>query len=363
MRKEECVTQVNDDSELLELMMEDTRSAPDLYKPTNYWLNYEKRFLPELRSLGLRDFRRRKNSILYSFGATDLLPKSQRIDKPVSKIIRAMLRVRKIENLCKIIQRTISGVDLKDLRLLYYELAKLYGEKKGAKSIRELEASLVGNPEDVFFVDGRLYTRSLFSYYCQYAYCCKYVDFDSVDSIMEIGSGSGKQIEVIKRLHPNICFYVFEISPQLYVCEQYLSALFPDSVISYRQTRKMKIVPKQHEGKIFIFGDWKLPELADLNYTLFWNSASFQEMEPDVVLNYLKYVNRQAKKHVFLAELMEGKNLANKKGEHGVLEKTTLEHYKKGLSNFQLRDLSRAILPLYASREPYIFSFWSRKGN
>ena len=246
------------------------------------------------------------------------------------------------------------GIDIKDLRLLYYELAKFYGEKNGAKPLSGLEDSLVGNPEDTFSVDGKYYTPSLLSYYCQYAYCCKYADFNSVDTIMEIGCGAGRQTEVIKKFHPDICFYVFDIPPPLYVCERYLSTLFPDSVVSYRQTRTMTSVPKQSRGKIFIFGNWKLSELTNLDYDLFWNSASFQELEPSVVLNYLKYVNEQTNKYVFLCGLLKG-------SEHRVHDKTTFEHYKRGLEDFLLQDLSKATLPLYTSHDPYYFSFWRRK--
>jgi len=178
------------------------------------------------------------------------------------------------------------------------------------------------------------------------------MDFDSIDTMMEIGSGSGKQIEVIRKLHPDVCFYVIDVPPQLYVCEQYLSVLFPDSVVSYRRTRTMKIIPEERQGKVFIIGNWKIPELASLNYDLFWTSASFQEMEPDIVLNYLKYVNQQVNKYVFLCEVMEGQQLANVKGEYGVLERTKLEHYRIGLRDFRLQDLSRAVFPSYISRAP-----------
>jgi putative sugar O-methyltransferase len=65
---------------------------------------------------------------------------------------------------------------------------------------------------------------------------------------------------------------------------------------------------------IFVFGNWKLPELKDFSYDLFWNSASFQEMEPDVVLNYLSYVNRQTKKYVFLNEMMKCTKVAAARG-------------------------------------------------
>ncbi len=230
----------------------------------------------------------------------------------------------------------------------------------GGKSICELEASTIGNPEDVFSIDGKTYTTSTLYYYLHYAYCCQYMNFDLIDTVMEIGSGSGKQIEIIKKLHPDICFYIFDMPLQLYVCEQYLSALFPNSVVSYEKTRLMKRIPEQRKGKIFIFGNWKLPELTDLNYDLFWNSASLQEMEPDVALNYLKYVNQQTNKYILLHECMEGMQLAAKKGEHGVLEKTTLEHYKKGLKDFQVQDLSKSTILPTASVKTYSLSFWKR---
>jgi putative sugar O-methyltransferase len=359
-------TQLKDDLSLLDLMTEDTESASDLYKPTNYWANYGKKLLPQLRSLGLRDFRRNKRmSILSRFGATDLLPISEaRISlwKSISippKVLELLSEVKTFEKLFGAISRGVSGVELQDVRTLCYEFAECYGEANGAKSIRELEASTVGNPENLFLVQGKMYTMLLLYYYIQYAYCCKYLDFDSIDTMVEIGSGAGKQIEVIKKLHPHISVYVFDIPPQLYVCEEYLSALFPDSVVSYRETRTMTSIPSDHEGKVFIFGNWKLPELSNFKYDLFWNSASFQEMEPDVVLNYLKCVNEQTN-YVFLNEMMGGQKLANRKGQLGVLEQTKLEHYKRGLKDFELLDLSKSIF-LPRSDLRYSFSFWTKK--
>jgi putative sugar O-methyltransferase len=243
--------------------------------------------------------------------------------------------------------------------VLCYKLAELYGEINGAEPISNLEASTVGNPEDIFFIQGKKYTMKTLYYYVQYAYCCKFIDFSSINSLMEIGSGSGKQIEIIKKLHTNITFYILDIPPQLYVCEKYLDALFPNSVVSYKSTRMMKNFSQVQKGKICILGNWKLPELINLDIDLFWNGASFQEMEPKVVLNYLRYVNQHAK-FVFLSELMGGTKIAEKRGQHGVLKQTKLEHYQEGLKDFVIQDLSKSIF-LPRANERYSFSFWSRK--
>jgi putative sugar O-methyltransferase len=346
--------QVIDDPELFELMLQDRRSVLDLYKPSNYWLNYEKLLLPELRREGLRDFRRRKNSVLTSFGATDLTPASLSIfSLPIWPMPGIRVKVYHRLSYC------YNRLAYRSIHKSRYNAAKEYGNSNGAQSIHGLEASTVGSPEDVFSINGKLYTTSLLDSYVHYAYCCKYLDFNTIDTIMEIGAGAGKQIEVIKKLHPDITFYVFEIPPQLYVCEQYLSALFPDSVISYRQTRTMKEVPEEQAGKIFIFGNWKISQLAGITYDLFWNSASFQEMEPNIVTNYLGYVNQQTKKYAYLFEMMEGQQRATSEGSQGVLEPTTFEHYKVGLKDFELQDKSKGVVSK-ESRD-YSSSFWRRK--
>lgn len=369
MEETSIAEQVKDDPELLELMMKDHNSASKLYKATNFWASQIPKFLLELQSLGLRDMRRRRNSMLRICAAIDLFPFSDPLGNSANgiavRILQSFYKMSLKVKKTKIFQVHESGVysteKYHDINISSYELAKSYGEKNGAKSIDEFEASYIGNPENAFHVNGKMYTISLLGYYVQYAYCCKYMNFDLIDTMTEIGSGAGKQIEVIKKLHPHLCFYVFDIPPSLYVCEQYLSALFPDSVISYRQTRTLKRVPENSKGKIFIFGNWKIPELTNFKYDLFWNSFSFAEMEPDVVLNYLKYVNQQATKYVYLHNRMKGMNLRIANSLGGVIEKTLFEHYRRGLEDFELQDLSKAVhLPVTLLRT-FKFCFWRKK--
>lgn len=362
--------QVQDDADLLKLMMADMRSAPTLYQPTNYWKNYEKKLVPELVAVGLRDFRRSRNFVFESLGGSDLPPasrincfKPRLLNNRVSR--RIPLWTAFLTGLNSSLNSVFSpfltyDVALDDIRYMCYEIARLKGEQTGAKSVDELEASLMGNPEDVFRVGDRVYTLSLLKYYLCYAYCCAFVDFKKVGSIVELGSGSGKQIEVIKKLHPDICFFLFDIPPQLYICEQYLRSVFPGDVVSYRETRDMNAMPAVTEGKIFMFGSWKIPIIEETKVDLFWNEASLQEMEPDVVANYLKYVNKAAQT-AFLCEVMQGKEVARKGGDHGVLKPTTLEHYKGGLKDFEMIDLSPYLhIPKMRTLQFYSYSFWQK---
>jgi len=361
--------QVIDDLSLLHLMLNDARCAADIYKPTNYWSVYEKKFLPELERMGLHNFRRRKNSILTSFGATDLfspfgidLLKNRiflnRITRKIPFWKTFLSSINKLSN--KLFPFTLPyNMDLEELRITAYNITCLLGAISGSQPLDKLNISLAGNPEDVFTINGKNYTMSILTYYLQYAYCCKFIDFNKISILVELGSGSGKQIEIIKKLHPQITFLLFDIPPQLYVCEQYLKSIFPNDVVSYKETKDMDFsafINQMSKGKIYIFGNWKFSILTNLVIDLFWNAASFQEMEPEVVANYLYYVNKSAKS-VFIKAVMEGKEVAREKGEHGVIRQTTIEDYKRGLSNFKLVDLSSQPFPLYKSVN-YPNSFW-----
>jgi putative sugar O-methyltransferase len=364
--------QVKDDPESLKLMLKNLSEADNLYKPCNYWTVYERRFIPELHNYGLHDFRRRKNSVLDSFGGVDLAPPEAGINLFQTRILNNRI-TRKIPLWLKLIAlqnrianrllktETPYGITTDGLRRLFCDFARVAGEKAGAKPIGAFDASMVGNPEDVFEFDGKSYTMSMVYYYLRYVYCCNYIDFEDVDLIVELGSGSGKLVELIKKLHPHLSFCLFDIPPQLYVCQQYLSAVFPDCVVPYEATKSMEALPRGKGGKIYICGTWKIPILKGGQCDLFVNTASFQEMEPDVVANYLNYVS-DAANSVYLQEEMQGKPVAVAAGQPGVLRQTVLEDYRNGLKNYDLVDLSPSLVPVPVTGWlKFSDSFWRRK--
>lgn len=346
--------QVEEDHPLLERMLEDTRSAPAIYQPTNYWAVYEKRFLPELRRWGLRDFATRRNSVLSSFGGTDLFPDYGANLKGLFSCLNPLLnRVLPL--------RLPYDMRPDDIKRAVFDQVALLGEKWGARPLEALEIFPAGNPSDLVCRNGKAYPTSVLRYYLEYAYCCRFIDFDRVSILVELGSGAGRQAEVVKRLHHHVTLLLFDIPPQLYVAEQVLKAIFPGEVVSYRQTREITSlagIARTGRGKIHILGNWQFPLLRELPFDLFWNSASFQEMEPDVAAHYLGVVDPQAES-VYLHQMMGGKEVAPRKGRHGVLRRTTLEDYRRGLARHTLVDLSEGLLPFRrVSQGCYQASFW-----
>lgn len=370
--------QAPDDPQLLDLMLDDSIKAPDEYRATNYWDVYDRAFLPDLRKNGLRDFRRRRDSPFATFGAIDPAPSFGRIDLfEIWFLDRFRIFNNRLTRKCPACLKLLSAVNavlgriftvstpydvtLDDIRQLAFDRVKTMASATGARPLELFEASLLGNPEDTFNRNGKVYTMSMLYYYMRYMYCCRFIDFDSVGLVVELGSGMGKQVEITRSLHPDIRYFLFDIPPQLYVCEQYLKGVFPGSVVSYAETRTMETLPLPQKGKIFIFGTWKFPLLEECAIDLFWNTASFQEMEPEVVSNYLSFVNRRAQM-VYLQEVMGGMEIAPKRGKHGVIKPTTLQDYEKALSNFERIDNSASRTPLHEFKG-YRDTFWKRKKN
>ncbi len=350
-----CALQIQDDPELLDLIISDEANAPEIYRPTNYWRSpNEERLLPELRRLGLNDFRRRRGSVLCSFGATDLWPMPNVGTWPV------------IHRLPKAIRKGITSAVFdtswfkrRKQRILatYVEIAHRYGKKKGALLLEKFNASIAGNPEDHCFLGDNCYTTNHLNYYMQYAYCCQFIAFEQIGLIAELGPGSGKQVEVIKKLHPHITFLLFDLGPQLYVCEQYLKSVFPNEVISYIETRELEQISVVEKGKIYMFGAYKFPFLSGIKADLFWNSASFQEMEPSIVENYLGYV-RETASNVYLRQRFGG----HSEGEKSVLKKVTFMHYIKCLHSLEMADISRTECVGYSDLvyNDYYDAFWQK---
>ena len=122
----------------------------------------------------------------------------------------------------------------------------------------------------------------------------------------------------------------------------------------------MSKITSTEKGKIFIFSNWKISELSEFKYDLFWNSRSMAEMEPEVVLNYLSFANRQAK-YAYLHNVKKGMPLKTNTKSVGVLRKTDFSHYAQGLRDFSMLDLSDAILlPFVTSKISNKFTFWKR---
>jgi len=353
--------QVEDDLDLLDLMLADLAGAEPVYQPTNYWASYVEPVLTELRA-GLRDFRRNA-TMLATFGGCDAPPSFGRPTvpddwvSPVRVVMKAMDSV--LAQGAPILPEGLSLVDMFELALFMCRMQSVRLPELVA--VDELDVSRVGNPFG-YDVGGRFLTRDALFYYMRYAYVGEFVDLDSVDVVIELGGGAGKQAEVLKRLYPHLTIVLLDLAPQLYVAERFLSAALPHDVVPYRQTRGPG-APDLEPGKIHFLGNFRVADLEPRPRTLFWTAASMGEMEPDVVAHYGRAVTPLAD-WLYLNQCFTGKESVDEIHVGGVIEPVRWPHYLSAFPEHQPRDRRPAhtgLSWLTQGDRSYEDSFWRRR--
>ncbi|MBD3290720.1 putative sugar O-methyltransferase [candidate division KSB1 bacterium] len=314
--------------ERLDNLMVAYRNAPEEYYVTQYWSEYQKIMSKEIYGININQMRSGKYPILATFGFNDVIysysMSTPWFKKLIMKFFRGIVKNRNV---------LPYGLNLTDIREMAFHHCQLLGELNGAKSIDSIEMSTFGQPSDLFKINNKFYSMQFLNFYLRYCFATKYVKFSGEETIAELGSGSGHQIEVLKKLYPDQTVLCFDLPVPIFLCETYLSEVFgKENIVSTEETLGWNDLKNIQKGKIHFFGNWQMPLLENFNYDLFWNAASFGEMEPGVVMNYLKYVQEKARL-IYLLQARQGKE---SRGRIHVNKQTKFGDYNDMLSAYKL---------------------------
>lgn len=324
LRRSQTAPQVKDEVAILNDSLRQLESVDALYHPGPYWLRHQQPLVKHIRESGLENFRSgtldRKDPayIFRRFGAAE-----PHVESPSPELSQEQWNRQR------------------------YETAAEYGRSKGAKPLSSVSVSLIGAPGDAFEVDGNNYTHLALNCYMRYAYLSQFLEFEKVNNLVEIGPGSGLQTEILHQLYPHLTSFLFDIPPQSYVCNQYLKAVFKDKVLPLQETAELDKLPSVGAGTICMFNSWQIPLVAGSPIDLFWNAASFNEMQPHLVDNYLSFV-RPTAKSIYLMSIMEGSNVG-------------LADYERFLPHHRCQDVSPLPLPTGELSQQYRNSLWTRQ--
>jgi putative sugar O-methyltransferase len=304
-------------------------SAPQEFHATAYWEAYSKEILDTIANMDIREIHSGKYPILATMSFGDVAyyyhPHLAWWKNAVLKAIQGYL----VKN------RRMLPYDLRlsDIGEMAYRHCELLGQLTGAKPIKSIEMSTFGNPADRVVIEGRTYSINFLTYYIRYCFAHQYIRFTGDEVFVELGSGSGRQIELLKKLYPNMTVLCFDLPAQLYLCQRYLTeALGRDAVVGTEVTLPWSDLRMLQKGKVHCFGNWQMPILNALDFDVFWNAASFGEMEPGVVERYLSYVRGRAR-WVYLMQARHGKETDSK---IHVEKQTTFDDYSRFLSGYEV---------------------------
>lgn len=221
-----------------------------------------------------------------------------------------------------------------DIQESAFRHCELLGRCCGAKSIRTVEMSTFGHPQDVFEAYGKKYSIHFLGYYQRYCFAHETIGFRGDETIVELGSGAGTQVELLKKVHPGLTVLCLDLPAQICLCETYLrEALGREHVIGTEATLGWSDLSRLEKGRVHCFGNWQIPLLKNVQFDLFWNAASFGEMEPTVVRNYLGYILGGAR-WIYLLQARRGKET---RGANRVLNPISFEDYKGLLTGYCLK--------------------------
>jgi len=317
------------DIEFYTKLVAEYKKAPELFQAAQYWNTYEKPIFEELSNLNPERLRSGDYPFLSSFGFSEVYFKNNHKHSKFKQLKT------------KVIRRLVGGdsyslpysMGIRAVQEMAYHHCELYGELTNSMPINTIETSSFGSPQDIFDIDGRKYTMGFLNFYIRYCFANKYLNFNGSETIVELGSGSGHQIEVLKKLFPDMTILCFDMPAQLYLCQLFLcNSLGEKNVVKIEETHNWVDLSKVEKGKVHFLGNWQIPLIKNFKHDVFWNAASFGEMEPHIVENYMSYVLGEAE-NIFCLQARNGKEQS---GITQVKSKSTFEDYDKVFMNYKL---------------------------
>jgi putative sugar O-methyltransferase len=286
------------------------RNAPEIFQAGRYWRAYEEQIIEEVKQADLGELRSGKYPIFTTFGFNDLVYHYHPRMPFYVKFTRQMVRKLFIDNRASLPY----SMRLNDIREMAYKNCVIQGKLSDGVPIASIEVSDFGKPQDLFVFGGKRYTMKFLSFYVRYCFAQNHIKLSGDEIIVELGSGSGFQVEILKKMYPNLTILCFDLPAQLYLCEKYLLNVFgQDAIVSSEKNLNLADLSKLEKGKIHLFGNWQFPLLKEFKFDIFWNAASFGEMEPNIVANYLSYVKGNCN-WVYLMQARNGKESSQESG-------------------------------------------------
>ena len=285
-----------------------------LYRPTNFWQPGVHRLMEQMAEIGLDAFKTWPEAFFWFYpvygrgiapGTVDqLVQQARRQDSP---------------DVARWVRRAVRGVH--EARRDYDVARMAWDQDRWPADLEAPGESPIGRPTQTYRLGSgpARFARPYLNYLLGLAALSRHVDAPP-RSFLELGGGFGVLGEIVLARDPEARDVDVDIPPLLTVASYYLTELFGDDRVLTYDDRVADTGPVEVTGSACL-PSWRLPDLVG-DFDVFWNSFSFQEMEPVVVANYVDRVADLGVRHVVSLNSREGKPVGDV-GEVGVREQVT----------------------------------------
>lgn len=307
---------------LLDVMLEDLDKAPEIYQPTTFWRSGMAAIVAELRAKGVDGFRSHRSATAY------YVPTYAEMTEPAKALEELMRSLNRTEMVTRITNKHIARYD--------HAIVTNLDPADRAPNLAGLSESTVGKPVEQFEFDGLRYSRSFLNYLRGLVMLKREVPDLELRTVLEIGGGFGTLGEILLTGGSGARYINIDIPPVAFISTYYLQqVLGADRVDSYDRTRTRSTLPIDELREATVLCAWQTPQLQG-SIDLFVNFISFQEMEPEVVANYVSHVVRLSPKYVLLRNSTTGKPVKTTATSVGVTEPVTRQLYLDSFVGYEL---------------------------
>ena len=285
-------SQIVDEYELLNLMIEDANNLDDVYQPGPYWADKTKSAVNEINKFGLRDFRGFKNGAATSYGDNAFIDTRSNSNFGIKALFVKIFR--DIYPFNRLFDNQVN------LTFNYFQEAQNYKNLylKNNKRVKDLLSKYTFNFETTkggCQSFGEFNGINISHHYLQLLDTLDNIDKKSSISdkktFFEIGGGFGVNVHLIIEFFKIRKIIYLDIAPNLYVGTQYLKSFYGESVIDYRRSKNLDAIKFSDTDELQIF--CIMPQQIDKvesQIELFHNAHSFVEMPENIIGNYARKV-------------------------------------------------------------------------
>ena len=303
----------------------------DLYEPGAFWKEALHEILKLYSEKGIKGFRSERVNLSF-FVPTYGWPGNS-LEKPF---------VEKIKTICK---KHYGQKQLREIEVRFdgsrdafsdYRAFKIASTFSDPLELKNFSESKVGSPIEHFCFDNKWFSRSSLNYLLGLSFLFSTFPEFRPKTVLEIGGGFGTLAEILGKSNiRNLRYINFDLYPMFAIAKDYVTECFSGDK-NYLVTKNIPTKEfSARELKTFsFFPNSKIEKLCG-TIDLFVNFISFQEMEPDIVNNYIKLIQKLKPKLILIRNLREGKQIRNNK-RLGVKTPILKENYIEMFSDYSL---------------------------
>ena len=304
-------TELTDWSGMVDDLLAGIEQRDPLYTPTNFWGPGVEQLLGDLRKRGLPTFKSWPSSRSWFYPRYgDGYP-----GKAMQKMIEASQAANPAVSEARI--RSILGGSI-EARRDYHAVQLAWDQERWPFDLLSYGENELGNAQRFRFTGTDVgWSRPYLNYLLCLTALSKHVDAPP-RSFLEIGGGFGVLGEIVTQRDPDARYVDADIPPLVVITAWYLTQILDRPVLTPADLPDGEFEVPAH-GTI---PSWRLPDLRS-DYEVFVNSFSFQEMEPDVVSNYVDLVAARGVRYAVSLNTRAGKRRAEAGRAGGAIEPVT----------------------------------------